>query len=416
MARGHCFGHQPTTMSSAPNNNKRKPSAADVEEDGAAPSSRPAPALRKDAAEHLNDGHHLPAPIWGHALDYLPYEEVRSALLLCKMVANEAVKYVLALNFTKSCQLDGPSARNRFPNVEVVNVSCLLLPPDANAETGPGIPGATRELCEETVDRVVAVLTVFPKLRAIKFTNSYWFRPSNAGVAKALVKNILGALKARMLPNSIESIDGLFGCMITLRRNGDCISNCICRDVCSYFPFGDIIHEDTGDVGYQGMFVCLDDLECYRILLQRPGGKDATRDLLMSGDKLFNYIKNELMYYRLWTKKDEGRALKEKLEKLGVFCEEGDEDTVPIQYLTKRTLNTLDGLIGLGFDPKFLAREDIYWLLSDVDEEREGREYRLIAKSTFDSLVSRGFDLYRKDVNVFDEKEEPALQKLLEND
>ena len=36
----------------------------------------------------------LPAPVWGHVLDYMPYQEVRSALLICKMMANEAVKHM----------------------------------------------------------------------------------------------------------------------------------------------------------------------------------------------------------------------------------------------------------------------------------------------------------------------------------
>ena len=387
---------------SSSSSNKRK-----IGDEGAAASSRLAPALRKDAAaspeprndEHLN--HHLPAPIWAHALDYLPYEEVRSALLLCKMIADEASTYVLALNFTKSCQIDGPSARSRFPNVEEVNVLCLFLPD-------------TDETGSETVDRIVPFLTTIAKLRIINFKATAWrYHPSQNEVLRALFKNILGSLKARALPNSIESIDGLFYCMAAFRgNNGRCQPGCtICRDVCSYFPLRGIIDQETGEINYQGS--CLDDLERYRILLQRPGGRDATRELLVTGTKLFCFLEGELMYYYLWYHDDGAEALKEKLEKLGAFSDELDEHTVPIQYMDQRGFNSLDGLLGLGFDPKFVSRGDLYHLLSD-NYERGGHGHRVIAKSTFDFLVSRGFDLDRKDVNVFDEKDEPALRKRVE--
>ena len=52
-------------------------------------------------------------------MDFMPYEEVRSALLVGKIIANEAVKCVQTLNFMKGCQLDGPSTR-RFAGVEEV--------------------------------------------------------------------------------------------------------------------------------------------------------------------------------------------------------------------------------------------------------------------------------------------------------
>ena len=68
---------------------------------------------------------HLPAPVWGRVLDYMPYQEVRSTLLICKAIANEAVRYVLTLNIVRDCELDIPAAR-RFQNVEEVNVLCLI--------------------------------------------------------------------------------------------------------------------------------------------------------------------------------------------------------------------------------------------------------------------------------------------------
>ena len=68
---------------------------------------------------------HIPPPVWGRVLDFMPYEEVRSALLVGKIIANEAVKYVRTLNLMKGYQLDVPSAR-RFAGVEEVNCLCLI--------------------------------------------------------------------------------------------------------------------------------------------------------------------------------------------------------------------------------------------------------------------------------------------------
>ena len=110
------------TMSSpTTSNNKRK--ADNISGGGSTDGSvggRPAVIARLKDAKSVSDPDpgsdtpHIPPPVLGHVLDYMLYEEVRSALLIGKAFANEAVKYVRTLNFTKSCQLDVPSAR-RFP-------------------------------------------------------------------------------------------------------------------------------------------------------------------------------------------------------------------------------------------------------------------------------------------------------------
>ena len=43
----------------------------------------------------------LPAPVWGHVFEYMPYQEARSALLIGKLIANEAAKYVTTLNIMR---------------------------------------------------------------------------------------------------------------------------------------------------------------------------------------------------------------------------------------------------------------------------------------------------------------------------
>ena len=75
--------------------------------------------------EPVNSVPHLPAPIWGGILDFMPYSEVRTALLIGKHIAVEAVKYVTTVNVTKSSEMYIPAAR-RFPNVEKLKILCLL--------------------------------------------------------------------------------------------------------------------------------------------------------------------------------------------------------------------------------------------------------------------------------------------------
>ena len=62
-----------------------------------------------------------------------------------------------------------------------------------------------------------------------------------------------------------------------------------------------------------------------------------------------------------------------------------------------------------GLRPKVSQKGGSLCHLLSENYDGGGREHHLIAKSTFDFLGSRGFDFDRKDVNVFDEKEEPGL-------
>ena len=218
---------------SSPRNNKRK--VADTT-DKDEPHG-PAPPLRS-----RGDDRHLPAPIWGHVLDFMPYDEVRSALLVGKIVANEAVKYVHALNITKVCQMDGPSAR-RFPNIEELNILCMYY--------------EAEKLCKETCQRMVPLLIGFPKLKNLfagvvdprgyrrEYIAEFSDRaphPENRETFRVLANHILCAYKMRILPETIESIGNSF-CDEGLQvqpQGEDAARSSFCKDVCTYFPLEDI--------------------------------------------------------------------------------------------------------------------------------------------------------------------------------
>ena len=86
---------------------------------------RKAEQISADDSANADASLHLPPPVWGHVLDFMPYGEVRSALLVGKLIAVEAVKYVQTLNIMKSSQMHVPSVR-RFAKAQEVNILCLL--------------------------------------------------------------------------------------------------------------------------------------------------------------------------------------------------------------------------------------------------------------------------------------------------
>ena len=407
------------TSSSTTSTNKRKANAlGDSDPAGSGGGGRPAVIARLKDATSISDNPsspttttpHIPPPVWGRVLDFMPYEEVRSALLVGKIIANEAVKYVRVLNFMKSCQLDGPSAR-RFASVEEVN--CLSL-----------ISGqwSSRVLCSDTTTRLVPLLTIFSKLKRIYvgglvtenfgddrdllFRGSY--HPSTCSspdnhreLAKAFVHSFLGAFKARMLPSSLVKTSILTSCFKYLSglcssRNddGDYIDSngmcATCRDVCSYFPLEEIM----GDPRFSS---CAEDIDVCEMISKRKGAREIFRK--DSGRRLPNFVDD---LFKGFTVKEE--ALSDRLEDFGMSC--GDKN---IWYLRMADINELDRLIVLGFDPRAVSKGILYEGLSIGYDDRR---YDVLAKSTIDALVARGFAFDEADIIVLDERMEPALKDL----
>ena len=357
---------------SSPSNNKRK--ADDItDKDG---TDRPAPPHRKDER-------HLPPPIWGHVLDYMPYEEVRSALLVGKIVAKEAVKYVHALNITKVCQMDGPSTR-RFPNIEELNILCMY---DVIAQS----------LCKETCQRMIPLMIGFPKLKRL-FAGGIGSgghrqeydaviavdgeQDGNNETFRVLVNHILSAYKMRLLPETIQTIGRSFcseGLEVQPRGEGAARSS-FCKDVCTYFPLEDVL--DSG-------FPVISGIDIYGIIKRRPGGKQMMQKY--SGQYLVDFLNDEVRLYELegddpeLEGNDPDRAeLLLRLSEAGAKRgEHSYHERRQVQYLTVDALERLDDLIGAGFDPRNISREDLY---SRFNIGTERRTFDVFAKDTIDAL------------------------------
>ena len=382
---------------------------------------RPAVIARLKDATSVSDPSspttpHIPPPIWGRVLDFMPYEEVRSALLVGQIIANEAVKYVRTLNFMKSCQLDGPSTR-RFQNAEEVNCLCLF-----SGQWGSAI------LCSDTTIRLVPLLMTFSKVKRIyvgglitqpMVPNDQWhlvrcFYHSSIcsspidhrDLAKTLWQNLLGAFKARLLPLDFDIKGGIVSnyvgeLRLCARRNiyadytnseGMCA---ICRDVCSFFPLNEIVdnpHFCGCVAGY---------IEVFEAISKRKGAKDAFRK---DSDFLPNFVDGS--FQRFAVKKDKSNEEEALWRRLTDFGMCGDKD---ICYLTMAGINDLDRMLAFGYNPRAVSKKRLY---GDLNIGQVNREFDVYAKSTFDALVTRGFAFDEADLFVLDERMEPALKGL----
>ena len=87
----------------------------------------------------------VPPHTYGQALEFLPYEDVRSAMLAARAIRNEAARGVQVIHVTKpahpvarhlhhGADLNGP---RRFPNLKVVNLAAMLRPSFGNNVLSP---------------------------------------------------------------------------------------------------------------------------------------------------------------------------------------------------------------------------------------------------------------------------------------
>ena len=384
--------------------NKRKVDALGDSGD----SGRPAAIARLKDATSVSDPSptttpHIPPPVWGRVLDFMPYEEVRSALLVGNIIANEAVKYVRTLNFTKSCQLDGPSVR-RFASVEEVNCLCLF-----GGEYGSAV------LCRDTALRIVPLLTTFSKVKRL-FVGGLATFPMNTGrndrfsyspqsnrdhreLAKTLCHSLLAAFKARLIPPDLDIKGGIINNFVDELElcarsdwNGDDANSkgmcTTCRDVCSYFPLHEIIVNPS-------FCECAGRIGVVEATSKRKGSREIFQK--ESGNILPTFLDER--YFSI-----EEEALRRRLTDFGVRSRHHT-----LSYLTMAGINELDRLIALGFDPRAVSKDFLYETMGiGIDE----RIFDVFAKSAFDALVTRGFALDEADLIVLDERIEPALKDL----
>ena len=358
----------------------------------------------------------LPADAMGGIFDFMPYGEVRSALLAGRFVAKEVARHVQTLNITAGVQMNvRGQASLRFPNVEDVNVVCLLM--------------ATRghkSISSDVATRIPYFLVTFPKLcvvfvgmtgkyRPITYDSNSCVEPSNhKEIFRSLVDACLGALKVGSFPASLRSLKCISDVVrhsrdSCERRVEDPTNPCTrCRDLCKYFPIVDAIRYDFD------FSLCLPVTETYKILRAREDYQDIIDEDNSSKwvHKIFN-----CEWFDVPVARNRNKDFCQRMEELGAWPEDSYEDEedeeahLIVKYLTNRQCKDFDDLVQAGYDPTAVSRETLYERL--LIEHHEGNRYSQVwAKSSFDKLLSLGFDVNEEDFIIVDEKNEPALRRL----
>lgn len=295
-----------------------------------------------------------------------------------------------------------------------VNILCLLV---AKGEGEEDVL-IVRALCESTSMRMVPVLTAFSRLKSLFAGGFYcydgvikrlkYFPRIHTGgpdnhmeLARALVRSVLGAIQSKLLPATLEIMDGItekiydLGFCTKTKENGNACSSCRC--IISYFPLADLVRLPL--VGE-----CINEAAYLRRLSKRPGAKASIKK--HSTEKLVNFLNDSMEYY-FWFDEadshDDAKALTKRLQHQGIG------DNWRAQYLALSSIRRLDALIDAGFDPKAISKADLY---QDFQIGVSDRSYDIFAKTTFDALVSRGFPFEGTDLIILDETKERALKKL----
>ena len=352
-------------------------------------------ASRRKKQDISSPSAHLPAPIWGHVLDYLPYEEVRSALLVGKLFANEVVKYVQTLNIFNGSELYVPAAR-RFPNVTEANILCILKNMRAGEATD-----AMYDLNVKSMWKVVPFLSSLSKVERIfmggwhpdldigKVTYYPDFAECTApenhiALFSAFVDSFLGAMESGLMrsPPSLTYLEGLLNWSKPICQSDDGVIEDLdvnnvchrCRLFYKYLPLnGDLPSGET----------CLSGMETYRILLKRQGGREF---LANDSEKAFSWA------IRAGRTTDETET-----------------------YAFLRNFSVIDSLINeIGFRPGEMKKDSLMYLFKPM---YIGAKIKW-AKSSIDKLKERGFDVdglekFSKGIQIIDDSD-PKNQSLRE--
>ena len=287
---------------------------------------------------------HLPPPVWGHVLDYMTYQEVRSALLVCKVIAHEAVRCVHTLNILRDCELDVPSAR-RFSNVKHVNILCLIKENDESHRfRDQTIISYTTPITS------VPFLQIFPRLSTIfiggVINGEKELHDPHSCVGerhvvlfRSLISSFIGAYKARLISQKVsianvlatDSIHSLKAMCDLEREEGYSGNECRwCRNVCKHIPLQD--HEILNS--YYPW--CLTGKTREKILLSRKGGAEVVASLKYI--QVVDEIQDRKDWHILSEDIDDDLKLHTKLFGLGL---EESRDGDP-QYLSSDALRRID--------------------------------------------------------------------------
>lgn len=384
-----------------------------------------APSIAHDVPGSPPTTPRLPPPVWGHVLDYMPYGEVRSALLISKMVANDAARYVSTLNITDNLQLDAPSAWRFKENTDCINILCLMKFTRETIEPTINDGWPWFHLSEDAVTRIVPFLSTFssptrvylgallPNGTKCNYGSGAGCGPSNhRSLFRSLLSNLLGGFRCRSLPASLKEISGIRDSFGEVRNCHGSGNDCdFCLGICEHFPIKNLIYtayEYFGNYAYevepQEWSLCLTKEEIFECLQSRNGWTECVEE--MGVEFLLQVVQGYISAIHLFEFEGDEKdsILRRSLIKSGVCL---DEDFEGIRYFGWDDLETLDYYITLGFDPKKVCKRKLYKALQ-LDED--GLRYNVFDRGTVDILKSRGFSIDETDLLIFDHTKDIDLE------
>ena len=391
-------------------------------------SSSPTTAKKRKADEisdeSVADVPHLPPPVWGGILDFLPYAEVRSALLVGKHIAVEAVAYVRTLNIMRASEMYVPATR-RFTNISEVNILGLLVGTGKMNSEGYEM----YSLSSDAVGRTVGFLTSFPKLEKF-YLGGFLYREGRRGIRQrhhynqelerndskdedhklllGIIASLCGAFKIGLFSN-VNKVGGVFEstlryCLPCGHRNRNSAPGpnpcSLCKDICETFPIATLLRADVMEANAThsisvGGFSCMKPIQFLKLISQRPG---ARRKLLEASETfLCDWLR--ITFNRLVVT-DPSPAFRRKLEEQGKM-------RLEVVCIHSSFYKVLDDFIAIGFDPKRVSRGYFWAEFSDVIGIGNGTHdcYYIWKRSTAERLAELGFPVQCDEIPVINDEE-----------
>ena len=369
-------------------------------------------------------------------------------------MANVVSKQVSTVNIVRSSELV-PAAVRRFPNVTEVNCMCLMAYRDINGRI-------EEELSVATAMHIVPFLSALPKLKAAfvggrhpraTFRDEYnldrnGISPTGHEVIfRALIEQfctsfqsgeLSGDLDLRgILPISNAESEWTSFRKITCSAPQGLKAQCkLCRKICAFFPFRSVVR--VNEVDYHDQYgLCVPTTHRIRMLQSRPNSSvlfqtDAAIDGLL---RVLDHRKEYVSVMRN-SKAPGDRDFIRRMQIKGCayFFTEDFDDSVGVTYLRREKQREIRELVSAGFDVTLRAarRDDLmknnrfcdpypweslsrlHLPIPDMPVPAAGKE--IWDRSSFDFLLSLGFDLDPTDFILLDTKYEPAVLRRMKKE
>ena len=378
-------------------------------------SSRKKPSAHNE--EHvLSKNLELPATVWGSVLDFLPYGNVRSCLLISKMIANEASKHVSTLNIMRPREMDIPASR-RFVNVENLNILCLVsqaararhwLNLEA-AQCAPLFLLEFRKLKNAFVGGYYRVINDSRYRRP--YMKDYCTSPYNhEEIFRGMINTMFGLYKTRSMPANLKDIQGLadFQAPSCVHRQSQEVPEEVpprnqcqwCTDVCTYLPV-DASFEKVLKPGS----LCLSERQRYHAFLNRPGLSSYLTSISSKGISklLIAFQCNETVVIDRNSRLARSmKNLRQSDRDLPFFSD--PSEMYPTSYLEKEALDFIDQLCRLGLRLDRMDPEDVTRVLT--------YHFGVWAKSAIDKIISLGLSINNDDIFIVDDAAEHGFRTI----